>query len=352
MYNKYKKIKSYFLREVLPKWCYKSRFLTSLYYLFCDGSFSRELQAVLTGKVKHLEESNRLKSNYFLLVRNTHRIEKGLLMRPRREVFGKEYLCETIDNFEGVWRLKGTDMDNPQMKWFYDVLVEYFQVVNGSDQFIKKERVRFNQIINGNNKPTLACESSAPSIPYHRQDESRSGVDYDEFYRLCKQRRSVRWFLNRKVPRDLIDKAVLAANQAPSACNRQPYEFRVFDDPALVNQVVQIPMGTKGYGHSIPVLIVMVGNLDAYFDERDRHIIYIDASLASMSFMLALETMGLSSCSINWPDIEEKEKKMESFLKLEKFQRPIMCIGVGFPDPEGLVAYSEKRPLTQIRKFN
>ncbi|MGK9120132.1 nitroreductase family protein [Olivibacter jilunii] len=320
--------------------------------MFFDRSFSRELQAVLTGRVKHLEESQRLKSNYFLLVRNTHRIEKGLLMRPRKNVFGKEYLRETVDNFEGVWKTANAHGDNPQMKWFYDVLVEYFQVVDGNDEFVRKEKARFNHIINGHAESTTSCQSTIPSIPYFRTKDSESAITYDEFYRLCKQRRSVRWFLDKKVPRELIDKAILAANQSPSACNRQPYEFRVFDDPLLVRQVVQIPMGTKGYGHSIPVLIVMVGNLDAYFDERDRHIIYIDASLASMSFMLALETMGLSSCSINWPDIEDKEKKMENFLKLEKFQRPIMCMGVGYPDPQGLVAYSEKRPLSQIRKFN
>ncbi|MGH2624131.1 MAG: nitroreductase family protein, partial [Sphingobacterium sp.] len=84
----------------------------------------------------------------------------------------------------------------------------------------------------------------------------------------------------------------------------------------------------------------------------DRHVIYIDASLASMSFMLALETMGLSSCAINWPDIETREQKMDKFLNLKAHQRALMCIGVGYPDPEGLVAYSEKRPLDQIRKYN
>lgn len=319
--------------------------------MFFDRSFARELQAVLAGRVKHLEESQRLKSNYFLLVRNTHRIEKGLLMRPRKDVFGKEYLRETVDNFEGVWKM-AKDANNPQMKWFYDVLVEYFQVVDEGDELVRKEKARFNQIISGYAEVVAPSPSTMPSIPYFRPKESTSAITYEEFYRLCRQRRSVRWFLEKKVPRDLIDKAILAANQSPSACNRQPYEFRVFDDPTLVSEVVKIPMGTKGYGHSIPVLIVMVGNLDAYFDERDRHIIYIDASLASMSFMLALETMGLSSCSINWPDIEDKEKKMESFLKLEKFQRPIMCMGIGYPDPQGLVAYSEKRPLSQIRKFN
>lgn len=351
MINRIKEIKKRVLNVELPKVCYRSRFLTSIYYFLFDKSFSRELQAVLTGRVKHINESKVLKANYFLLVRNTHRLEKGLLMKPRRDIFGKDFIVETIDSFEGVWKSSIDDHSNPQMKWFYDVISEYFHVVKEDDRIIQTEKARFNTIISGIN-PVMIDKPSPPSIPYFRVEEERATISYDEFYRLCKQRRSVRWFLEKQVPRELIDRAILAANQAPSACNRQPFEFRVFDDPALVRKIVDIPMGTKGYGHSIPVLIVLVGNLDAYFDERDRHIIYIDASLASMSFMFALETLGLSSCSINWPDIEEKEKKMEIALKLEKYQRPIMCIGVGYPDPDGLVAFSEKRPLHQIRRFN
>ena len=71
-----------------------------------------------------------------------------------------------------------------------------------------------------------------------------------------------------------------------------------------------------------------------------------------MSFMLALETLGLSSCAINWPDIEAREKKMETFLKLEKYQRPLMLMGIGYPDPKGMVAFSAKRPIEEIRKYN
>ncbi|NIJ54978.1 nitroreductase family protein [Dyadobacter arcticus] len=272
-------------------------------------------------------------------------------MKPRRDLFGKEYITETIDSFEAIWNLGKDDKANPQIKWFYDVLNEYFSTINLSHPVIATEEARFKRIIN--EMPSTAFKTqTAKSIPYHRAKQPVNNVNYAQFYDLCKQRRSVRWFLDKPVPRELIDNAILAANQAPSACNRQPFEFRIFDDPEMVKKVVQLPMGTSGYGHSIPVMIVLVGNLDAYFDERDRHVIYIDASLASMSFMLALESMDLSSCSINWPDIEARESKMHSFLNLKPYQRPIMCMGIGYPDPDGLIAYSEKRPLHQIRKYN
>ncbi|MEI6864957.1 hypothetical protein [Flavicella sp.] len=69
-------------------------------------------------------------------------------------------------------------------------------------------------------------------------------------------------------------------------------------------------------------------------------------------FMQWAASWGLSSCAINWPDIEHLEKRMENTLGLEKYQRPIMCMAVGFPDTEGKVAYSEKRNIDLIRKYN
>ncbi len=345
--NKLGRFKKHFLEVKLPQYCYKSGFLSSLYYAFFNRSFNRENKAVLAGKVKHIKEAVNLKSNYFLLVRNTHRIEKGLLMRPRKEVFATAFIAETVDSYIGVMGKKD-DTDNLQKKWFTDVLTEYFNVCQ-PHPVVDRQKERFLNVHARQSPVNGQLEGGA--IPYLRNVSDFSSISYEEFYKLNRQRRSVRWFLDKPVDRALIDKAILAAIQAPSACNRQPFEYHIVDDKELLQTVVELPMGTKGYAHSIQAMIVAVGNLDAYFDERDRHLIYIDASLANMSLMLALETLGLASCPINWPDIEEREVKMAKFLKLQPYQRPIMCIGIGYPDPQGMVAYSEKRPLDVVRKY-
>ena len=337
------------IHVIMPKYFVKSTFLSGLYYLLFSNKFRREQHAVLSGKVKHLRELKSDKSNVYTLIRNTHRIEKGLLMRPRRPVFALDYIEETLDAFENVWDYTKVDTD-AQHKWFFDVLTEYFETSGNHDRLLQLKN-RFQE--------ASSMHSSSPnthkdfkSIPYFRSEEEKSKITYEDFYRLTKQRRSVRWFQDKKVPRDLIDKAILAANQSPSACNRQPFRYRIIDDPDFRSEVSSLPAGIRGYEHNIPVLIVVIGNLAAYFDERDRHIIYIDASLANMSLMFALETLGLSSCSINWPDIEVLELKMEKKLGLKKYERPIMCLAVGYPDSEGKVAYSEKRSLAQLRSYN
>lgn len=144
----------------------------------------------------------------------------------------------------------------------------------------------------------------------------------------------------------------MLAAQSPSSCNRQPYKYWFFDNTEQVEKLVKLPVGTGGFDYNIPVFAVVTGDLSAYFSERDRHGIYVDSSLSIMSFMYALETLGLSSCSLNWPDIEFRERKMEKALKLDKHERVIMCMAIGWPDLTGQVAFSQKQPLDELRKFN
>ncbi|MVM32535.1 nitroreductase [Spirosoma sp. HMF4905] len=331
-------------KNVLPTFFIGTPFVSSVYYLLFSSNFRREERAVLAGKVKHLKDSNKEKASMYTLIRNVHRLEKGLLMRPRREVFALDFIGETMNNFQTLYRPESC-VENSQIKWAHDVLNEYFSVT-GSHPALNAERERFNKI-------TASPERPKPtSIPYQRIETNKPSISYDSFYKLTKYRRSVRWFQDKKVPHELLDKAILAANQAPTACNRQPYSFRIIDEAEMLDRIVKIPMGTKGYSQNIPMMVVVVGHLDAYFDERDRHLIYIDSSLAAMSLILALETLGLGSCIINWPDIEVKELQMQKILKLENYQRPIMCIAIGIPDSEGMVAYSEKRSLQAIRSYN
>jgi len=153
----------------------------------------------------------------------------------------------------------------------------------------------------------------------------------------------VRWFEQRRVPSDLVSKALDAAAQAPSACNRQPFLFRYFDDPEDAHRIASIAMGTTGYAQNVPAIVVLLGDLSCYPEERDRHVVYIDASLAAMQFMLALETLGLASCPINWPDIEVRERAMAEALDLPWHIRPVMLIALGYPDPQGGVPFSAKK---------
>ena len=321
-------------------------FVASAYYALFSRAFWREQQAFLAGRRRYsLDQANPAESAV-LLRRNVHRLEKGLLMRPRRVPFARDYIEETVTCLERTGRSSDRILIDPEeRKWAEDVLSDYFAVMP-QNPFFDQLRRRFREVA----RPDQ--EAQPRYVPYHRNLSEPPSVTYDQLLKLAQRRRSVRWFLQDPVPRELIDRAVVVASQSPSACNRQPFQFRIIDDPTLREQVVRIPFGLDGYGDNVPVLVVVVGRQRSYFHERDRHLIYIDASLATMAFLFALESQGLSSCCINWPDLEDRERRIARVLRLESDERPIMLVAVGYPDPDGLVAYSQKRSLDQSRIYN
>jgi len=317
----------------------KNGFLASLYYTFASNKFYREHLSVLKGRISYWEKLKAPQESSTMLRRNIHRLEKGIIMQPRREVFAEAYIEETVQTYRKC--ITNDTLGRDERQWAQDVLSKYFQLVSDTPT-ISSAHSLFESTKTKNHQPT--------SIPYSKLEAVSSDINYDELVALCTQRRSVRWYQEKKVPMSLIKKALSVATQAPSACNRQPFSFYVFNEPEDAQKIGKIPMGTVGFSHNFQCSIVVVGELSAYPYERDRHVIYIDASLAAMQFMLALETLGLSSCVINWPDVEYCEVAMTKALKLNLEQRPVMVISVGYADQEGLIPFSQKKSPDQLIK--
>ena len=314
-------------------------FLASIYYCFINPSFYREHLSVARGRLNYARSVQQANQSSALLRRNTHRIEKGLIMQPRRDIFASAFIGETVACYQQCVSSGLVNAD--EIKWANDVLVEYFSVVAATDKNINRARNDFEKTERSDTNNQ--SEKIQKSKPYPHQNLPSVPLDYNELLTLFQRRRSVRWYQDRLVSRELIEQAVAAASLAPSACNRQPYRFVFFDQPDEVEEVSNFAMGTAGFNHQIPCLFAVVGDLSCYPKERDRHVIYIDASLASMQLMLALETLDLSSCPINWPDIESRERKMSKRLNLDTHERVVMLIACGYASPLGGVAFSQKK---------
>ena len=50
-------------------------------------------------------------------------------------------------------------------------------------------------------------------------------------------RRSIRKYLDKPVPEELVQKLLAAAMQAPSARNQQPWQFVIIDDRAMLAEI-------------------------------------------------------------------------------------------------------------------
>jgi nitroreductase len=112
-------------------------------------------------------------------------------------------------------------------------------------------------------------------------------------------RRSVRRFLDRRPPRDLLVSLVDAARLAPSAANRQPLEFLLVDEPetcALLFPLLRwaayiSPQGNPPPGQEPTAYILTLVNTGIR-DKGHEH----DVGAAMMSMALAAWSEGLASC--------------------------------------------------------
>jgi len=107
-------------------------------------------------------------------------------------------------------------------------------------------------------------------------------------------------------------------------------------------------MGSETFAENMQGLVFVIGDLSAYFDERDRHIIYIDGGLMAMSFCLALKTMGVASCIINWPDIAERDASLAQMFDLPPHRRCVFCISIGYADRSVAVPSSCKKTVDSV----
>lgn len=270
--------------------------------------------------------------------RNIHRIEKGLSSEILKDVFAEDYILET------VFYLKENNnekrFDESTLRWGESVLNEYFLVTKHTIT-IENAYSIYCQIRNSEDKDW---------IPYEELRRPQLKLSYDDLLNLAERRRSVRSYHDKVVVPELVYKAMKLASLSPSACNRQSFNFLFYNDSQIVNRLTEIPGGVSGY--ILPSVIVVIGTYSGYFDERDINAPLIDASLASMSLLFALETLGLSSVCINWPNLTEKETRIRQVIDIREDEFVVMMIGVGYSTSNGKIPYSGKKCIESLLSVN
>ena len=314
-------------------------------YALLSGQYAREHRAVMYGRGLYAREVESEMLSSVRLRRNVHRLEKGLSMDRRRAVFGTEYIGESLSSYDLVLQAhrRANAPASPELQWAHDVLSLYFQQ-SGSHPEIDRSKTRFQALEH-------RCEFQG-AVPFRRDLTKGDAIDVEELGALAERRRSVRSFQARPVPRGMIDEALRIAALSPTACNRQPYRYFIFDEPDLIATISTMPPGVNGFQTDIPVFVAIVGQLRNYFSERDRRLIYIDSALSAMSFALALEVQGLATCMINWADLPGPERRVNKFLDLEPDERVVMCMAIGWPNENSLVPASIKKAPAQFSVYN
>jgi nitroreductase len=324
------------LRQIAVASIATAPWLARPYYALISNRFSREQRAVIAGIRRH-QYPARARQLQYRMRRGIHRLEKGLSMRERRPVFGLDYIAQVVRDYCLI-RSSGLDAAETladEMYWYEAVLDRYFTGCNTDKPHFVRAKAEY---VAARRMPPAQLHRS----PYLASERPAPAVTSAQFEQLAIRRRSVRWFNQQPVERSTLETAAVTAAQSPSACNRQSVRIELYDKPEDARRIGRLPPGAAGLYQNFPALAVLIGDLSAYAYERDRHAIYVDGGLKAMTFMYALESMGLSTCALNWPDNGHLDNRAAKELGLEMHERVVLMIAIGHADPDGLVPYSHK----------
>jgi nitroreductase len=163
---------------------------------------------------------------------------------------------------------------------------------------------------------------------------------------LFKGRRSIRRYRPDPVPDEMVEQLLEAGRWAPSASNRQPWEFIVVRDEAIRQQVAQhaaFYFIRWAHVEEAPLLIVLCGDRRRRFY---RQFLHEDVGLAGGQIMLQAKALGLGTCWIGALD----RKAIAGLLKLPDHLEIIGLLTVGFPaeDPPP----TSRKPLAEIVHYD
>jgi nitroreductase len=143
-------------------------------------------------------------------------------------------------------------------------------------------------------------------------------------------RRSIRKYLDKPVPEELVQKLLAAAMQAPSARNQQAWQFVVIDDRATLSKVPEI-MPNAAMAADAPLAILVCGDLGL---EKSAGYWVVDCAAAAENILLAAHALGLGAV---WTGVYPRQPRMDGLKRLVGLPEKIVAhslVVIGYPDEQ------------------
>jgi len=153
-------------------------------------------------------------------------------------------------------------------------------------------------------------------------------------YEKIVSRRTIRKYLQKEVPEEILKKCVDAARLSPSAMNLQPLKYIIVNDEKLLKPVFST-LRWAGYlpdyqpsEDEMPRAYIVI-LLDKNIREDPGH----DAGIAAMSISMVAYDEGLGSCILGSVDRE----KLRKILKIPENLEIILVVSLGYPAEQPVV---------------
>ena len=143
------------------------------------------------------------------------------------------------------------------------------------------------------------------------------------------QRKSVRSFTEQEVSEEQLTELIKAGMSAPTARNRQPWQFVILNDKALMAELsAKLPYAKMLA--SAAAAIVVCGDLEIARAGNSEDMWMLDCSAATQNILLAAESMGLGGVWTAAYPYTDRMQAVSTSLGLPEHILPLCVIPVGY----------------------
>ncbi len=256
------------------------------------------------------------------VMKDYHRLEKGLSLREPRSGFGSEPRARLLRD---VGRARRARLDP--------------SITSAADQVLSAHELW--------NTDSLRRDIGEGGVVRHLDPASIRGalVDPEAFFG---SRHSIRDFDKRGPERSVLERAVRLAQSAPSVCNRQAVGVDLYTKPEDVLSVLSLQSGNRGFREFVPSVFVVHVDTRLFSVGSERNQKWVDGGLFAMTLVLGLHSLGLVTCMLNWAVENDLHSSMRSLLGLPEHRDIVMLIAAGYPPPDFYAARSARRALEEV----
>ena len=213
-----------------------------------------------------------------------------------------------------------------------------------------------------------------PFIPYEGQQYSTEEMQerMNAFYEYMNQRRSVRDFSDKPIPKKVIENIIMTASSAPSGAHKQPWTFCVVSDPKLKTAIRKAaeeeeytnyhgrmsedwledlaPLGTdwqKPFLEIAPYLVVVFKkayDIGENGEKLKNYYVNESVGLAAGFLLAAIHQAGLVSLT----HTPSPMNFLQKLLNRPENERPFLLIPIGYAKEDAQVPKLERKSLEEV----
>ena len=321
------------LKKYVPLFVYRAYMVIQTYCFDCRKTLKYSFC------YRHEEEN--LKANLVMVI---HTVEKGLTMPHARTNFGHERILDII-RLTNIISDRYPTVDGShcfEVLYALETLDDYIAFHWERKVVITPDILKAIEDLAAKHSYTLQ-RTSFRQYRFTRETFF-NGADAD-FCTFAKSRHTCRYYCDKEIPDEVFQKVAEIAQTAPSSCNRQTCKFYVIKDLKLMDKVLAIQGGNRGFGETATATIVITSRLTAFSDVQERNQPSINAGFYGMNILYALHYYHVGACVLNWANTRKKDAALRRLLpQIHDEEQICMLISCGYPAANFDTALSKRKP--------